>query len=76
MTTPLTLEPQFNKEKYLHILKSTGYDAALTALHRDMESWEYQVFEGKAGYQPGLWKDVESIRQFSRNLWDLALKSA
>lgn len=64
-----------DKEKYLRILKSDGVSAALTALHKDTIGWEYEAFEGKKGYQPDMWADIEEVRNFSRELWEIALKN-
>jgi hypothetical protein len=67
---------QFDREKYLRILKSEGADAALTALHADIESWEQETFEGEKGYQPDMWKGLFQAREFSRELWEMTLKQS
>jgi hypothetical protein len=66
---------KFNKEKYLQIAKSESPQAALTQLHRDTERWEYQTFEGNAGYQPQMWEELREVRKFSRELWEMALQA-
>jgi hypothetical protein len=65
---------QFDKEKYLRILRSEGITAALTTLHKDTTGWEYQSFEGEKGYQPEMWKSLDTVREFSRELWEIALR--
>jgi hypothetical protein len=65
----------FDKEKYIRIVKSEGISAALTILHKDIYNWEYQSFEGDKGYQPQMWKDLHGVREFSRELWELSLRS-
>ena len=64
---------QFNREKYIQMAKSMGLDAALTRLHDDIREWEYEAFEGEAGYQPQMIEDLDKIRDFSRELWQIAL---
>lgn len=63
---------QFDREKYIQIMRTQGIQEALTALHLDTERWEVQTFEGDAGYQPEMWKDLLAIREFSRELWNLS----
>jgi len=65
-----------DKQKYLTILEAEGLSAALTALHRDTDGLELESFEGREGYQPQMFKDLNDVRVFSRSLWDLALKPA
>jgi hypothetical protein len=64
---------QFDREKYIHIMRSEGIAKALTTLHLDTERWEMDTFEGEKGYEPEMWKDLLVIRDFSRELWDMAL---
>lgn len=68
-------DPNFDKDKYIRIAKTEGVNAALTALHRDTTGWEYETFEGQAGYQPEMFKKLIDVRAFSRELWELALKA-
>ena len=63
----------FNKEKYVRILKSSGVDTALTILHQDIRNWEYEAFEGEKGYQPEIIEELDHVRNFSRELWQIAL---
>lgn len=65
----------FDREKYLRILKTDGVNAALTALHRDTAEFEHTTFEGDKGYQPGMWNELHSVRDFSRELWEYALQN-
>ena len=48
--------------------------AALTALHHDKEALEQETFEGPEGYNRELWDDLESVRNFSIELWNLSYK--
>ena len=64
------------KETYIQIMKTQGVSAALTALHRDTERWEHEAFEGQEGYQPDMIRDLEGVRHFSRELWEMALKES
>jgi hypothetical protein len=64
---------QLDREKYLRVLRSEGVNAALTLLHLDTEKWELETFEGEKGYQPEMWNDLEQVRNFSRELWAIAL---
>lgn len=64
---------QLDKQKYIMILKSEGLPAALTALHRDTERVEFEAFEGRDGYSPAIVEYLESVREFSRELWRTSL---
>jgi hypothetical protein len=66
---------KIDREKYLKIARSQGAQAAITQLHRDTEKWEYQTFEGLQGYQPAMFEDLNEVRDFSRELWELALSN-
>lgn len=67
------MQPQFDREKYLMILKAEGLPAALTALHKDIERLEFETFEGREGWQPEIFEQLKQIRDFSRELWDSQL---
>ncbi len=58
----------------MQILRAQGLAAALTALHRDRDSFEFETFEGREGYKPEAWSTMLEINQFSRELWDTALQ--
>lgn len=64
---------QIDKEKYFAIVRSQGLSAAISALHRDYGQLEYQSFEGDKGYQPQMWRDLDELREFSRELWNSLL---
>jgi hypothetical protein len=64
----------FERDKYLRILRSQGVNEALTVLHRDIERWEFDTFETPEGYQPEMFTDLIEVRQFSRELWRIALE--
>ncbi|MBI2712448.1 MAG: hypothetical protein HYX41_06290 [Bdellovibrio sp.] len=66
---------KFDREKYLNIFRTQGVGVALTALQKDTERWEYEAFEGRAGYNPEMWEELEKVRDFSRELWDKHLHS-
>jgi hypothetical protein len=68
-------EFKIDREKYLRIAQSEGVSAALTRLHKDVEVWEHEAFEGKQGWQPAMWQELENVRAFSRELWDLTLNN-
>ena len=70
----MTVKLQFDRQKYLDILSTQGLSAALTALHRDQERFEFETFEGSAGYQPEAFVDLQEIHQFSRELWNIDLE--
>ena len=62
-----------DREKYLGILRKDGLSAALTSLHRDYNEMEFEVFEGREGWQPKHWEQIQEVRAFSRELWDYVL---
>ena len=66
----------FDKEKYIKIMRTEGVTQALTALHHDTNQWEYQSFEGQNGYQPEMNQALNQVREFSRELWQLALEQS
>ena len=65
--------PTLDRQKYLKILQKEGLSAAITTLHRDMERWEFETFEGREGWQPEMWTFLEECREFSRELWRVSL---
>ncbi len=64
---------QIDREKYLQIARTHGPQVAITELHRDIERWEFESFEGEKGYQPEMIAQLEEIRGFSRDIWQVAL---
>lgn len=64
-----------DKEKYIRLAQTQGVSTALTTLHRDKERWEFETFEGQEGYQPEMWKVLQDINAFSRELWDMELEN-
>jgi hypothetical protein len=66
---------KFEKEKFIRLMKSKGVSAALTALHEETNQWENETFEGSLGYQPELWEQLNQVREFSRELWEIALQT-
>ncbi len=64
----------FDRQKYIELLHSQGLATALSELHHDKEKLEIETFEGREGYQRKLWNDLEEVRNFSLELWDMGLK--
>jgi hypothetical protein len=67
-------DPAFTKEKYLEIAEVEGVQNAVNQLHHDLWDLEKECFDTPDGYQPELWKQLNELRLFSRELWDLKLK--
>lgn len=65
-----------DKQRYLDLMRTDGVNAALTELHKDTNVWEIETFEGDQGYSPEMWKDLEEVRTFSRELWEAALNKS
>jgi hypothetical protein len=63
------------KEKYLEMAKTQGYQAAVNQLHHDLWEMEKECFDSPEGYRPNLWKTLNEMRIFSRELWDSNLSS-
>jgi hypothetical protein len=66
-------EIKLDRAKYIEILNSEGLSAALTALHRESERMEFETFEGRDGFKPQLFKYLDEVRAFSRELWRVSL---
>ena len=66
-------DPQFTKEKYLELVKTDGLQNAVNQLHHDLWQLEQNCFDSPEGYQPELWEQLNELRLFSRELWDLKL---
>lgn len=64
-----------DRAKYFQILKTSGLSEALTALHRDAEVMEFETFEGREGYDETKYRYLETIREFSRELWRIPLET-
>jgi hypothetical protein len=63
---------KLDKEKYLQIARAESVQTALTALARDTERWEWDSFEGDGGWKPQQFEALKEVREFSRELWDMA----
>lgn len=76
MTTQSVLTHlHFDRDKYLRMAQSEGFDAALTQLHKDTIVWELDSFEGPQGWNPEQWRILQDdVRSFSRELWEMALR--
>jgi len=76
MSGSISNEPvDLMKAKYLEMAKSQGYQAAVNQLHQDLWEMEKECFDSPEGYRPNLWKNLNEMRLFSRELWDLNLNS-
>jgi hypothetical protein len=63
----------FTKEKYRELARTEGAQTAVNQLHADLWELEKECFDTPSGYQPELWKQLNDLRLFSRELWDLKL---
>jgi hypothetical protein len=63
----------FQKEKYLELVKTQGLQNAVNQLHHDLWEIEKECFETPEGFQPEMWKKLNELRLFSRELWDMKL---
>ncbi len=64
----------FKKEKYLEIARTQGPERAVNELHQDLWSLEQECFDTPEGYRSEVWKQLNELRLFSREIWDLKLK--
>ncbi len=62
-----------SKDDYLSIAKTQSVQEAVNQLHKDLWEIETECFETQSGYDPNLWKQLNELRLFSRELWDLKL---
>ena len=67
-------EPLFTKQMYLDLAKNEGIQVAVNRLHQDLWTLEQECFDTPDGYQAHVWKQLNELRLFSRELWDLKLK--
>jgi hypothetical protein len=63
----------FKKEKYLEIARNQGPERAVNELHQDLWALEQECFDTPEGYRSEVWKQLNELRLFSRELWDLKL---
>jgi hypothetical protein len=66
-------EQNYSKDRYLDLAKSEGLQNAVNQLHHDLWSLEKECFDSPDGYRPELWKKLNELRIFSRELWDQKL---
>lgn len=59
------------RTKYLHLVKTKGYDHAITALHNNIGSLEPRVFDG--GYSKERFEELQFMRDLARDLYTLKL---
>ncbi len=67
-------DPQFTKQKYLDMVQTNGLQTTVNQLHQDLWTLEQECFDTPEGFQADLWKQLNELRLFSRELWDLKLK--
>ena len=67
------VQQDFTKEKYIQLAHAHGLQTAVNQLHHDLWEIEKECFDTPNGYQPELWKILNEMRIFSRELWDLKL---
>lgn len=60
-----------DREKYIEIARTQGVHEAITQLHHEMISIEFESFEGPKGYQPDMWESIKAFRALSIDLWKL-----
>lgn len=63
----------FTKDRYFSMAQSEGLQNAVNKLHHDLWQVEQECFDTPNGYQPEMWKTLNEMRLFSRELWDLKL---
>lgn len=63
----------FDKERYYQHAKNHGLQDAVNKLHHDLWEVEQECFDTPNGYQPDMWRTLNEMRLFSRELWDLKL---
>jgi hypothetical protein len=66
-------ETLFTKQKYLDLAKSEGLQNAVNQLHHDLWTLEQECFDTPEGYRSEVWKKLNELRLFSRELWDMKL---
>jgi len=59
------------REKYLKIVKIEGLDKAISTLHNYLNTVETHVFDG--GFSQDRFEELQTLRELSRELWDLRL---
>ncbi len=60
----------FDKEKYVQLAKDSGLPAALTLLHRDLNEFERQAYNGDKTEMAARREEIFQIRKFARDLWE------
>jgi hypothetical protein len=66
-------EQNYSKESYREMARTQGLEAAVNQLHHDLWSLEKECFDSPEGYRAELWKKLNDLRIFSRELWDQQL---
>jgi hypothetical protein len=67
----MTMTTEEIRAKYLGMVKSVGYDEAITALHNELGRLESHVFDG--GYERERLVRLEEMRELARELYTLKL---
>jgi hypothetical protein len=73
MSATLSSIIPFTKDRYFDMAKDQGLQNAVNQLHHDLWEVEQECFDTPNGYQPEMWKTLNQMRLFSRELWDLKL---
>jgi choline kinase len=60
----------YSKDTYREIARTEGLQAAVKRLHHDLWTLEQECFDTPEGYRADLWKKLNELRIFSRELWD------
>jgi hypothetical protein len=60
----------YSKDTYREIARTEGLEAAVNRLHHDLWTLEQECFDTPEGYRADLWKKLNELRIFSRELWD------
>jgi hypothetical protein len=63
------MKAKLDRQKYLKLASDQGLNAAISALHTEMNKIEHESFEGAKGWQPELWESIKEYRTFSSELW-------
>jgi hypothetical protein len=61
------------KTKLINMAKAKGPQTAVNHLHHQLWVMEQECFDTPEGYRPEVWKQLNEMRLFSRELWDLNL---
>ena len=66
----LAMEIKLDRQKYLRILQEKGAPLAISELHKEIDRLEFELFEGRDGFEEKNFTDLQEFRDFSRELWN------